>query len=123
MSLSGEIVELEQKSSGGFKIMARKTGNALDKVIDKLTSVKEKQEDLGDGVGNKDKTKPLLIGMEEFRDSIGITDEALGKLGVSSMKKFEDSIIDGLKKGKFAFKDFANYVIEQLLRIAIQEAI
>lgn len=123
MSLSGEIVELEQKSSGGFKIMARKTGNALDKVIDKLTSVKEKQEDLGDGVGNKDKTKPLLIGMEEFRDSIGITDEALGKLGVSSMKKFEDSIIDGLKKGKLAFKDFANYVIEQLLRIAIQEAI
>ena len=44
MSLSGEIVELEQKSSGGFKIMARKTGNALDKVIDKLTSVKENKK-------------------------------------------------------------------------------
>ena len=39
------------------------------------------------------------------------------------MKKFEDSIIDGLKNGKLAFKDFANYVIEQIIRIAIQEAI
>ena len=40
-----------------------------------------------------------------------------------SMKKFEDVLIDGLKTGKFAFKDFADYVIEQLLRIAVQKAI
>ena len=42
---------------------------------------------------------------------------------VSSMKKFEDTIIDGLKKGKFAFQDFASFVVEQLLRIALQQMI
>ena len=39
------------------------------------------------------------------------------------MKKFENSIVNSLKKGKLEFKDFSNFVIEQLIRIAIQEAI
>jgi hypothetical protein len=39
------------------------------------------------------------------------------------MKKFEDAIIDGLREGKLRFKDFADYVVEQLLRIAIQQLI
>ncbi len=42
---------------------------------------------------------------------------------VSAMKKFEDSIITTLKTGKASFKDFADYVIDQLLRVAIQQAI
>ncbi len=48
---------------------------------------------------------------------------ALDQVAVSSMKKFEDSIIDGLKNGKLAFKDFADYVVEQLLRVAIQQMV
>ena len=36
---------------------------------------------------------------------------------VSSMKKFEDTLVDGLMSGKFAFKDFANFVIKELVRI------
>ena len=31
--------------------------------------------------------------------------------------------IDGLKNGKLAFKDFADYVVEQLLRVAIQQMV
>ena len=49
--------------------------------------------------------------------------DALDKIAVSSMKKFEDSIINGLKNGKLAFKDFADYVVEQLLRVAIQQMV
>jgi len=124
MELSGEIVALGEGSSTGFADMAKVTNSALDKVIDKLQKTKDAQDDLvGGNGGDNDKTKPLLVGMEEFKNSIGVTDEALGKLGIDSMKKFEDSIIDSLKNGKLAFKDFANYVIEQLLRIAIQEAV
>ena len=48
---------------------------------------------------------------------------ALDQVAVSSMKKFEDSIIDGLKNGKLAFKDFADFVVEQLLRVAIQQMV
>ena len=39
------------------------------------------------------------------------------------MKKFEDSIVDSLKAGKLSFKGFADYVVEQLLRIAIQQMV
>ena len=39
------------------------------------------------------------------------------------MKKFEDSIVASLRAGKLEFKDFADFVVEQLLRIAIQQTI
>ena len=123
--LSSEIVELGKNSGTSFSDMANVTNSALDSVIKKLKDAKNGLDNLTgtDGGDDKEKTKPLLVGMEDFKNSIGATDEALGKLGIASMKKFEDSIIDSLKNGKLAFKDFANYVVEQLLRIAIQEAI
>nr|BAR29164.1 Phage-related minor tail protein [uncultured Mediterranean phage uvMED] len=61
-----------------------------------------------------------------FKNKLTGTDSvsnALDQVAVNSMKKFEDSIIDGLKNGKLAFKDFADYVIEQLLRVAIQQMV
>ncbi len=58
-----------------------------------------------------------------FRDQLGATPEAIANITINTMKKFEDSIIDALKGGKLAFKDFADFVIEQILRIAIQQAI
>ena len=65
----------------------------------------------------------IKASLEKFEESLGTVDERLGKAAVGSMKKFEDSIVNSLKAGKLEFKDFSNYVIEQLLRIAIQEAI
>jgi len=123
--LKDEIIVLGLRSGTTFQDMAKQTGSALDKVIEKLTDTKSGLDNLtgNNGTGDKETTKPLLVGMQEFKDSIGATDEALGKLGIASMKKFEDSIVESLKNGKASFKDFANYVIEQLLRIAIQEAI
>jgi hypothetical protein len=123
--LKDEIIVLGLRSGTAFQDMAKQTGSALDKVIEKLTDTKSGLDNLtgNNGAGDEETTKPLLVGMQEFKDSIGATDEALGKLGIASMKKFEDSIVESLKNGKASFKDFANYVIEQLLRIAIQEAI
>ena len=61
----------------------------------------------------------LLEPVAAFEKSLGA--EGLAKTlettAVSSMKKFEDSIVNSLKSGKLAFKDFANYVVEQLIRI------
>jgi hypothetical protein len=123
--LKDEIILLGLRSGTVFSDMADITNNSLDKVIEKLKNTKSGLDNLtgNNGGDGEEKTKPLLVGMEDFKKSIGATDEALGKLGIASMKKFEDSIVDSLKNGKLAFKDFANYVIEQLLRIAIQEAI
>ena len=69
-----------------------------------------------DGMNALTAFKNKLIGEDSLSN-------ALDQVAVSSMKKFEDSIIDGLKNGKLAFKDFADYVVEQLLRVAIQQMV
>jgi len=68
-------------------------------------------------------TKKMSEGVSKFKDSLGATDLAIENLTINTMKKFEDTLIEGLKNGKLAFQDFANYAIEQMLRIALQEAI
>ena len=75
------------------------------------------------GKGVDPEANPVLAALNGYIDALGTVEERLGKVAVQSMKKFEDSIINTLKTGKSGFKDFANFVIEQLLRIAIQELI
>ena len=48
---------------------------------------------------------------------------SLENVAVSIMKKLEDAIVDGIKTGKIQFQDFANFVVEQLVRVAIQQLI
>ena len=61
--------------------------------------------------------------LNAFQQSFKTTGAMIGDTIVSSMKKFEDTLVDGLMSGKFAFKDFANFVIKELLRIAIKKFI
>ena len=63
------------------------------------------------------------VPLKTFQESFKSTGEMIGDTIVSSMKKFEDTLVDGLMSGKFAFKDFANFVIKELLRIAIRKLI
>lgn len=56
-----------------------------------------------------------------YKNSLQEVGKTLDSIAVNSMKKFEDSIVAGLKSGKLAFKDFATYVVEQLIRVAIQQ--
>lgn len=67
----------------------------------------------------------LLSPMEVFQKSLGEEGllKTLDTTAVASMKKFEDSIVSSLKAGKLSFKGFADYVVEQLLRIAIQQMV
>lgn len=58
-----------------------------------------------------------------FKDGLGATEDAISNLAINTTKKFEDTLVEGLKNGKLAFKDFADYAIEQIIRIALQEAI
>ena len=85
-------------------------------------------EDLQDGQDGF--TKSLIKSNDEldrvnpinaFKDQLADVNKTLDTIAVNSMKKFEDSIIAGLKSGKLAFKDFATYVVEQLIRVAIQQ--
>ena len=90
----------------------------IAKVKDFKLETKELKDD-DDAVG----FKKMSEGVKAFRDSLGATQQNIDNLTINSMKKFEDTLIDGLKKGKLAFEDFATYVVEQLARIAIQQMI
>ena len=72
---------------------------------------------------NGDITNGMSESVSAFKDSLGATDAAISNLAINTTKKLEDTIVDGLKNGKLAFKDFADYAIEQIIRIALQEAI
>ena len=63
------------------------------------------------------------VPLKTFEESFKSTGEMIGDTIVSSMKKFEDTLVDGLMSGKFAFKDFANFVIKELVRIAVKKLI
>ena len=59
--------------------------------------------------------------LSTFGESFKTTGTMIGDTIVTSMKKFEDTLVDGLMKGKLSFKDFADFVIKELLRIAIRK--
>lgn len=61
--------------------------------------------------------------LTSYKNSLQDVGKSLDSLAVNSMKKFEDALISGLKTGKLAFKDFATYVVEQLIRVAIQQLV
>jgi len=63
----------------------------------------------------------LSATLQSYKDSLGEFSVAMDNVAVNTMKKFEDSIVDGLMKGKLAFKDFAKFVVEQLVRVAVQQ--
>jgi uncharacterized protein YdcH (DUF465 family) len=100
------------------------TANALDGII---KDFKEGKLDIDDfykkilegGERITDQASPLARMKQQLEDVRGNLETGIA----ASMKKFEDTLVDGLKNGKLAFKDFANFVVEQLLRIAIQKAI
>jgi hypothetical protein len=91
----------------------------MDSVTDSSVKLKDETENLGNSLTN------IGSPLQTFIDSLG--EEGLAKTieqtTVGAMKKFEDSIVESLKAGKLSFKNFADYVVEQLLRIAIQQMI
>jgi len=89
-----------------------------------ITEVKEPLEEVNEEINKTaENTKKLSQPVQAFVTQIQDVEKSMEKLTVNTMKKFEDSIIDSLKAGKLEFKKFADYVVEQLLRIAIQKMI
>lgn len=62
---------------------------------------------------------PMDLYIAQIED-VGRTIE---QIGVKSMKSFEDAIVDGLKNGKLSFKNFADVVVTELLRVAVQQLV
>ena len=88
--------------------------NPIDTAKDKLSAFEQKLREM---------VADIQTPLSTLKESFTSTGSMIGDTIVSSMKKFEDTIVDGLMNGKFAFKDFANFVIKELLRIAIRKIV
>ena len=88
-----------------------------DDLIDSTNTLTNSTKESADAMF--DAMNPLT----SYKNSLTDISKSLDTVAVSSMKKFEDSIVEGLKSGKLAFKDFADYVVEQLIRVAIQQLV
>jgi hypothetical protein len=105
----GDMATIVANKLRGYKITVEDLRNAQDAFTKALV---ESNNEL-------DRTNPIIA----FKDQLKDVSKTLDTIAVNSMKKFEDSIVEGLKTGKLSFKDFADYVIEQLLRVAIQQLV
>ena len=106
----GEDAKITADKVRGFKL-------SLDDIRDSSKDFNETLEDTGVQMTNIG--SPLAVYKAQLED-VGKTME---QVGVKSMKSFEDAIINGLKTGKLAFKDFATVVVEELIRVAIQQLV
>jgi hypothetical protein len=68
------------------------------------------------------KVKKVSVDPEAGKDVISLLEELQTEAGRWS-DRFADTLVSGLADGKLAFKDFADYVLQQLARIAISKAL
>ena len=136
-SFSDEIADLEEDiylAAGAMHVIgmrttnfgedAKKTANILrlykidlKNIIDTNDDFTKSLEDTGGALG--DIGSPMQVYIEQIKD-VGKTIETIG---VKSMKAFEDAIVSGLKNGKLSFKSFADVVVTELLRVAVQQLV
>jgi hypothetical protein len=124
--IAGEEIRVIGMRTTNFGEEAEKTANKVRGYKLNVDELRDSNKGLNDGLGELTNSFTNIASpLQVFIDSLG--KEGLAKTieqtTVGAMKKFEDSIVDSLKAGRLEFKNFADYVVEQLLRIAIQQMI
>ena len=123
-SLIERQLEFESKTKEGFSGIIGKIGEykgligSSVEAMNTLTNGTEQATNTGTQAFTN-----LLSPLGKFKQELEDTGKAIENSIVKSMKKFEDTLVDGLMSGKFAFKDFADFVIKELVRIAVRKLI
>lgn len=123
-SLIERQLEFESKTKEGFSGIIGKIGEYKGLIgtsvqaMNTLTNGTEQAANRGTQAFTN-----LLSPLGKFKQELEDTGKAIENTTVQAMKKFEDTLVDGLMSGKFAFKDFANFVIKELVRIAVRKLI
>lgn len=68
-------------------------------------------------------SSPIRMGVDNYMNSIGTLAENISGGITKTLSAMEDGIVQFVKTGKFNFKDFADTVIEEIIRIQVRMAI
>ena len=115
-----EAMSLSEQFGDSIILGSEQGIEGFDELIKKILEFNSTVDEINEG---DPPTSKMSEQVSAFVDTLGSTQDNISQLTINTMKNFEDRIVEGLRNGKLAFKDFADYVIEQILRIAIQEAI
>lgn len=121
-----KLVEEEAiKQLGLFKTVTPEISEMNAALKDNMTTLeglKLTTKDTGE-VLNQTFGEHIKIKLDKFKDSIKTVQEAMADVVVSGIKKMEDSLVEFVTTGKLKFRDLANSIIKDMIRIAIQQAI
>ena len=97
------------------------------KIFKKIyTGTAEAGEDYGKKTGNMlNRTfgQAMLAKLEAFKKSIKGIGDAMGDVVVKGIKGMEDALVEFVMKGTLSFRNLANSIISDMVRIAIQQTI
>lgn len=68
-------------------------------------------------------SSPITVGVNRYMNSIGTLADNISNGIQKTLSAMEDGIVQFVKTGKFNFKDFADTVIEEIIRIQVRMAI
>lgn len=121
--LQDEIIVMGLRTTD-FGKRAEVTANKVRDYKLSLDDIRGSNDGFNKSLGN---TKLQLTNIQSPMDLYVAQIEDVGRtieqIGVKSMKSFEDAIVNGLKNGKLSFKNFADVVITELLRVAVQQLV
>ena len=72
---------------------------------------------------NAEWKKGATDGLKKYKEGLGDIATRVGTMVTNSFKKMEDTLVNFVMTGKLAFKDLANSIIRDMIRIAIQQTI
>lgn len=68
-------------------------------------------------------SSPFKVGVTNYMESVGTLAENIAKGVEKTLSALEDGLVDFVKTGKINFRDFANSVIDEIIRIQVRMAI
>jgi hypothetical protein len=121
--LQDEIIVMGLRTTD-FGKKAEVTANKVRDYKLSLDDIRDSNDGFNESLGNTglqltNIQSPMDLYIAQIED-VGRTIE---QIGVKSMKSFEDAIVNGLKNGKLSFKNFADVVVTELLRVAVQQLV
>ena len=117
------ILDLSKETTNYGK-RAEVTANKVRGYKLSLDDIRDSNDDFNKSLGNTGlQLTNIQSPMDLYIAQIEDVGRTIQQIGVKSMKSFEDAIVNGLKNGKLSFKNFADVVVTELLRVAVQQLV
>jgi len=120
-SEQGKDAEQQQRELDGVRRQLEDHVITLKEYEERVNAINKSYADMAK-LGNS-ALHGVKEGLQSYLDSIGTLADSIGNAVKGTLGKLEDALINFANTGKLNFRDLANYAIQQLERIVIEQAI